>query len=96
MEEFRREIARDPDTFLAIVEQVERDTGVTITAAEYKRPKPCPDPRLERFYRWKDQIGCTVREEFSEATFGPALGDRVRDFLTASAPLLEYMSKFGA
>ncbi len=96
MEEFRKEIARDPDTFLAIVEQVERDTGVTITAEEYKRPKPCADPRLERFYRWKGQIGCTVHEDFSEATFGPGLGDRVRDFLTNAMPLLDYMGRFGA
>ena len=95
MEEFRKEIARDPDTFLAVVEQVERDTGVTITAEEYKRPKPCADPRLERFYRWKGQIGCTVHEDFSEATFGPGLGDRVRDFLTAAMPMLQYMEKFG-
>ena len=91
MEEFRKEIARDPDTFLAIVEQVERDTGVTITAEEYKRPKPCADPRLERFYRWKGQIGCTVHEDFSEAT----LGDRVRDFLTNAMPMMEYMQRFG-
>ena len=95
MEEFRKEIARDPDTFLAVVERVERDTGVTITAEEYKRPKPCADPRLERFYRWKGQIGCTVHEDFSEATFGPGLGDRVRDFLTAAMPLMEYMQRFG-
>ena len=95
MEEFRKEIARDPDTFLQIVEQVERDTGVTITAEEYKRPKPCADPRLERFYRWKSGIACTVHEEFSEATFGPALGDRVRDFLVNAMPLMEYMEKFG-
>ena len=95
MEEFRKEIARDPDTFLAVVEQVERDTGVTITAEEYKRPKPCADPRLERFYRWKSGIACTVHEEFSEATFGKELGDRVRDFLVAAMPLMEYLSRFG-
>ena len=95
MEEFRKEIARDPDAFLTVVEQVERDTGVTITAEEYKRPKPCADPRLERFYRWKGQIGCTVHEDFSEATFGPGLGDRVRDFLTNAMPMMEYMQRFG-
>ena len=95
LEEFRKEIARDPDAFLKVVEQVERATGVQITAEEYKRPKPCADPRLARFYRWKGQIGCTVHEDFSEATFGPALGDRVRDFLVAAMPLREYMSRFG-
>ena len=74
---------------------MERATGVQITAEEYKRPKPCADPRLARFCQWKGQIGCTVHEDFSEATFGPALGDRVRDFLVAAMPLMEYMSRFG-
>ncbi len=95
LEAFRKEIARDPETFLGIVEQVEKATGVTITATEYKRPKPCPDPRLERFYKWRSAIGCTVSEEFSEATFGPELGDRVRDFIVKTTPLAEYMSRFG-
>ncbi|MBR2047698.1 MAG: DUF2461 domain-containing protein [Oscillospiraceae bacterium] len=93
--EFRAEIARDPDTFLALVEQAERDTGVRITAAEYKRPKPCPDPRLERFYRWKGKIGCVRTESFSDATFCPELADRARDFITALTPLTNYLSRFG-
>ena len=95
MEEFRRCVARDPETFLALIEQVEKATGVTVTAGEYKRPKACPDPRLERFFKWKDQIACTVHEDFSEATFGPGLGDRVRSFLVAAMPLMEYLSRFG-
>ena len=95
MEEFRRELARDPETFLSLIDQVESATGVAVTANEYKRMKPCEDPRLERFYKWKDQIACTVHEDFSDATFGPALGDRVRDFLTKTMPLMEYLSKFG-
>jgi hypothetical protein len=74
---------------------VESATGVTVTAGEYKRMKPCEDQRLERFYKWKDQIACTVHEDFSDATFGPELGDRVRDFLTKTMPLMEYLSRFG-
>ena len=89
MEEFRREIARDPENFLSLIDQVEKATGVTVTAEEYKRPQPCDAPRLERFFRWTSGIACTVHEDFSEATFGPALGDRVRDFLVAAMPLME-------
>ena len=96
LEAFRKEIARDPETFLKLIEQVERETGVPITAEEYKRLKPCPDERLERFYKWKGNIACTVHEDFSEATFGPELGDRVRDFLVAAMPLMDYMARFGA
>ena len=32
MEEFRRELARDPETFLSLIDQVESATGVTVTA----------------------------------------------------------------
>ncbi len=96
LEEFRKEIARDPDTFLKLVADTEAAVGVRVTAEEYKRPKPCPDPRLERFYRWKGQIGCVRHEDFSEGTFGPELGDRARDFITALTPLTEFLSRFGA
>ena len=95
LEEFRREIARDPETFLAIVEQAERDTGVQVVAEEYKRLKPCPEERLERFYKWKGKIECIRTEPFSEATFGPELADRARDFITALTPLTNYLSQFG-
>ena len=95
MEEFRREITRDPDTFLSLIDQVEKATGVTVTANEYKRAKPCGDPRLQRFFNWKDQIACTVHEDFSEDTFGHELGDRVRDFLVNAMPLLDYLGNFG-
>ena len=92
---FREEIARDPDTFLAIVEEAERKTGVTVTAEEYKRLKPCPDERLQRFYQWKGKIGCIRTEPFSEATFGPELAERAREFITALTPLTNYLQKFG-
>ena len=95
MEEFRKEIARDPETFLALVEQAERATGVQITAEEYKRLKPCPDERLRRFYQWKGKIACVRTETFSEDTFGPELAERAREFITALTPLTNYLQKFG-
>ena len=94
LEAFRKEIARDPETFLAIVEPAARDTGVKITAEEYKRPKPSPEPRLERFYRWKGCIACTRDEAFGPETFDAALGQRARDFITALTPLTRYLERF--
>ena len=96
LEEFRQEIARDPERFLAIVEQAERDTGISITADEYKRPKPCPDARLERFYKWKGNIGCIREEPFSQAAFGPQLAHRAKELITALTPLTAFLSRFGA
>ena len=94
MKEFRRSIAAKPDEFLAMIRQVEEATGMTIYAEEYKRPEPCANPELERFYRWKGKIGCTIHEDFSDATFGPALAERVRDFLVKLMPLYDYCNQF--
>ena len=94
MKEFRKHIAAKPDEFLAAIRKVESDTGLSIYAEEYKRPEACPNPDLERFYRWKGKIGCTIHEDFSEDTFGPALAERVRDFLVKLIPVYDYFNRF--
>ena len=94
MKQFRQSIAANPGEFLAMIRKVESDTGMTICAEEYKRPEPCTNPDLERFYRWKRQIGCTIHEDFSEEVFGPALAERVRDFFVKLAPLYDYFNRF--
>ena len=92
MKEFRKRLAANPADFLAMIRQVEESTGVSVYADHYKRPESCPDPQLERFYLWKDKIGCTVHEDFSDDTFGPALAARVREFLVKLIPLYDYFS----
>ena len=90
MKAFRQTLAKSPEAFLKMIAGVEADTGMEITANAYKHPEKCPDPRLERFYLWRDKLECTVHEDFSEDTFGPQLGDRVRDFLQKLIPLYDY------
>ena len=94
MKQFRRDITAKPDEFLAMIEKVERDTGITITADTYKRPEKCDDPRLERFYSWKGQIGCTVHEPFSEEVFGPGLAVRVGDLFDKLTPLYDFFNRY--
>ncbi len=94
MKEFRRAIAANPTEFLQIMEQVETATGMTVTAKAYKHPEKWENPDLERFYLWKEQISCTVHEDFSEATFGPELAERVRDFFVKLTPLYDYFTRF--
>ena len=94
MKEFRRRISAKPDEFCAMIRQTEKATGMTICAEEYKRPEACENPELERFFRWKSKIGCTVHEDFSEATFGPELADRVREFLVKLTPVYDYFNQF--
>ena len=70
-------------------------TGTPVTANLYKRPpKIAPTKELEPLFAWRDQIGCVIQEPFSEATFGPQLGERVKDFLTKLIPLYEYFNQF--
>ena len=94
MKAFRRSIAANPSEFLAMIQQVESATGLSITAEHYARPEKCDDPALERFFLWKEKIDCTVHEDFSEAAFGPELAQRVSDLFTKLTPLYNYFNRF--
>ena len=94
MEDFRRQISAKPDEFLELIRSTEAAVGMEISADLYKRPKPCDNPDLERFFYWKGQIGCTRHEDFSEATFGPELGARVGEFFEKLIPLYDYFNRF--
>ena len=94
METFRKYISAKPDEFLTMVREVEESVGQKIMADCYKRPKPCDNPDLAPYFAWKGQIGCTRHEEFSEATFGPDLGRRVREYFEKLIPLYDYFNKF--
>ena len=94
MEEFRRYITAYPDEFLELIRSTEEAVGQPILADTYKRPKPTDNKALEPYFAWRGQIGCTRSEEFSEATFGPELADRVLDFFVKLMPLYEYFNRF--
>ena len=94
MEDFRKRISARPDEFLTMVREVEEAVGQKITADCYKRPKPCDNPDLMPYFAWKGQIGCTRHEDFSEATFGPELEERVLDFFVKLIPLYDYFNQF--
>ncbi len=94
MQEFRSRIAAKPEEFLSMIEGVEEAVGQSVTAECYKRPAQTEDARLERFFAWKSQIGCTRHEDFSEATFGPQLARRVGEYFGQLTPLFEYFNRF--
>ena len=94
MKQFRKDITARPDEFLAMIEKVERETGIPIHAATYKRPEKCENPDLERFFGWKEQIGCIIEEPFSDAVFGPQLAERVSDFLQKLIPLYDFFNQY--
>lgn len=91
----RAEWAAEPKKFIKMIHSVEKATGVPIEAEVYKRPpQPAPVKELERFYAWRGQIGCVIREAFSPETFGPELAVRVRSFFEKLMPLYDYFNKF--
>ena len=95
LKELRTRWAADPKPFLKMIRKVEKDTGMTITAETYKRPpQAAPTKELERFFSWRGQIGCVIREDFSPDTFGPELASRVRDFFVKLMPLYDYFNQF--
>lgn len=94
MEAIRQDIAANPKPFLKLIKDTEKATGVPITAGTYKRPKPCEDKKLERFFAWKGCIACEITEEVSPEIFGPDLGIRAREFLEKLIPLYDYFNKF--
>ena len=94
MENFRRCVSAKPEEFLSMVSSVEAATGQRITAECYKRPKPCDKEALIPYFAWKEQIGLTRHEDFSEETFGPELAHRVADFFQKLLPLYDYFNQF--
>ena len=94
MEDFRKRITAKPDEFLGMIAQVESSTGQKVAADLYKRPKPCDNPDLQEYFYWRGQIACTRHEDFSEATFGPDLSTRVREYFEQLIPLYDYFNQF--
>ena len=93
MNSFRREISREPEKFLTLVKQVEESTGIPITAALYKRPKPCENPALEPYFLWKSCIQCVVQEPVGPQIFGPELENRIAQQFEKVMPLYEYFDR---
>ena len=94
LESFRQTIAAQPEEFLELMEHTHAATGVPVTATLYKRPKETEDPRLAPYFAWKGTIACVVDEPVSEDIFGPALGQRVKEFLDKLIPLYDYFHRF--
>ena len=92
MEAFRRRLAAKPREFPEILKKVQKDVGMELTAVCYKRPKEAPTQALAPYYAWKEDISLIVHEPVSEATFGPALGERAGAFLEKLIPLYDYFN----
>ena len=94
LETFRQTIAAQPQEFLDLMERTQAATGTPVTANLYKRPKETENPSLAPYFAWKGNIACVRDEPVSEDIFGPALGQRVKEFLDQLIPLYDYFNRF--
>ena len=92
MEAFRRRLAAHPEEFPEILERVQKDVGMELTAVCYKRPKEAPSQALAPYFAWKEDISLIVNEPVGEELFGPELGRRAGTFLEKLIPLYDYFN----
>ena len=89
MEQFRRILLERPEEFLKIVARAERESGIPFDGDRYARPKPCKDPRLERFFALKNLFALKDCPP-DELLYSPALAEEVRRVLLAWLPVHEF------
>ena len=94
LENIRRDIAAKPEEFLKLIRDAEKNTGLSITAELYKRPKVAPSEALAPYFAWKKDICCIKEEPFSPETFGPELASRVSEFLAHLTPLYDFFNRY--
>lgn len=94
LEDFRRDIAARPEPFLELIAKTQADTGLSVTAQCYKKPKPCGDARLAPYFAWRGDIACVREEAPGESLFTPELGERARELFTQLIPLYDYFNRF--
>ena len=82
------------EEFLALMDSGQAATGTPVTADLYKRPKEAADQRLAPYFAWKGNIACVRDEPVSEDIFGPALGQRAKEFQAHLIPLYDYLNRF--
>ena len=93
MQGFREAIAARPEPFLELLAQTERDTGLVLSGETYKRPRPCPDPRLVPYFQLKNLL-CCRDIPVDEGLFSPALADEVAGTLRGLLPLYQELQRF--
>lgn len=94
MEQFRRVISDRSNEFQKIVEQAERESGVLLDGDHYARPKPCPNVRLERFFRLKNLMAIKDCPP-DELLYSEALVEEVRKTMLAWLPLYRFLQRLG-
>ena len=94
MKQFRDYITAYPGQFLSLIKSTQEATGLSVTAACYKRPPVSENPDLAPFFAWKGQIGCTIDIPPGEEMFGYQLKEKAADLFEKLTPLYDYFNRF--
>ena len=89
MELFRRTIAEKPDAFLQMVAKAEAESGLSLGGEEYRRTKPCEDPRLEKYFRLKNMMALNDLPP-DERLFSADLVEELQKVFTAWLPVYRF------
>lgn len=89
MEQLRRQLSLEAGPFLKIVEALEGGGTMQLSGLEYKKPKPYPDPGLERFFKMKN-LSVIVNRGIDERLYSPELADEIREAFDSLKPLMRY------
>lgn len=89
MEQFRHVLTENPGPFTAIVDELERTTDLRLEGNTYRRPKPCPNEALERYFALKN-FGVIENRPIDERLYSPQLEEDIRTCFASLKPLMRY------
>lgn len=89
MEYFRRELDTKPQTMKQLTRLLDTRPEFSIDSPEYKRPKGCPPPPLDRWYNRKG-LSLSCHRPWDETAYGPALAEEVKDAFEFLTPFYAY------
>lgn len=89
MEYFRRQLDTRPQTMKKLTRLLDTRQEFSIDSPEYKRPKGCPPPPLDRWYNRKG-LSLSCYRPWNDSLYGPALADEIKDAFEFLTPFYEY------
>ncbi len=90
MKALRAKMALAPDKFLEMLENAQKESGLTLTGKPYKQPPSvCPDERLQPYYALRNLYALREAPP-DELLFSTALADELVRVFRLWLPVLEY------
>ena len=89
MERFRSGLLEDSEPFINMVDELVEKYGLTVGGDEYKRKKPCSDPKLEPYFI-KKGFSVYTKVSGAEELFAHKIADHAIEIFKALQPINDY------